>query len=303
MTSVAVAIASMGRPSLAQTLRSIAGQRLSPHVRLDVVVGDDGPAGAVQAIADDAPMPVRVVPAGRRNIAATRNATLDGAHGADWIAFIDDDEEAEPDWIAELLATAERYGADAVFGPIRPIYADDAPAWARRAGLYGKRPGDDGAVLKTGATGNALVRAAALDALRFREEFGQTGGEDTDLFARLANTGARLVASELGAVSERVPTERLRLAHLATRYTRGGHSYARIALEGRGLATRSRFLASAALKVAITSGGAVLLVPLAPHRAARLALRAWANRGKVLYALGRPAPSPYALPTAASAPA
>lgn len=303
MTSVTVAIASMGRPSLAQTLGSIAGQRLPPHVQLEVVVGDDGPAGAVQAIADGAPMPVRVVPAGGRNIAATRNATLDGARGADWIAFIDDDEEAEPDWIAELLATAKRHGADAVFGPIRPIYADDAPAWARRAGLYGKRPGDDGAVLYTGATGNALVCAAALGTLRFREEFGRTGGEDTDLFARLAGSGARLVASERGAVSERVPRERLGLSHLASRYTRGGHSYARIMLEGRGLMTRGRFLTSAALKAAITGAGAALLVPIAPHRAVRLALRAWANRGKVLYALGRPAPSPYALPTAASAPA
>ena len=290
---VAVAIASVGRPSLATTLDTIAAQRLPDDVALDVIVADDGPPGAVEAIARAAPLPVRVVRAGGRNIALTRNASLDAVRDAEWIAFIDDDQEAEPDWIAALLATATRHGADAAFGPVEPLYEPDAPRWAVRARLYARHHGADGTEVATGNTGNALVRAAALGATRFDPAFGRTGGEDTDLFARLARGGARMVASERGTVRERVATERLDLDHLAVRYARGGHSYARIALEGSGAFRRVAFYGGAIAKGLVAGLGAALLTPVAPHRAAALALRCWANRGKLLYGLGRAAPSPY----------
>ena len=291
---IAVAIASVGRPTLAATLATLAAQRLPDGAALDVIVADDGPPGAVEAITRAAPLPVRVVPAGARNIALTRNASLAAARDAEWIAFIDDDEEADPDWLADLLATASRHGADVVFGPVEPIYPPDAPRWAVRAGLYTRRHGSDGRAVATGNTGNALVRASALGEMRFDPRYGRTGGEDTDLFARLGRTGARMVAAERGAVRERVPPELLRLDHLAVRYTRGGHSYARIALERRGAFGRVAFYAAAASKSLVAGLGAAMLAPIAPHRAIGLALRHWGNRGKLLYGLGRPAPSPYA---------
>ena len=297
---VAITIASVGRPSLAVTLASLAAQRLPEGAALDVVLADDGPPGRVAAIAGAAPVPVRVVQAGGRNIALARNASLDAAVGADWIAFIDDDEVADPDWIADLLATAARHRADAVFGPVEPIYAPDAPGWATRARLYAKCPGTDGEAVATGTTANVLIRVDALGAMRFDPAFGRTGGEDTDLFARLARSGARMVASERGTVREHVVPERLRLAHLAVRYARGGHSYARIALAGRGPAGRLGFYAGAALKGLSTGLAALVLAPVVPHRAIGLALRHWGNRGKLLYGMGRPSPSPYAPSPAAN---
>jgi glycosyltransferase involved in cell wall biosynthesis len=37
----------------------------------------------------------------------------------DLIAFLDDDEEASPGWLAALIETQRRYDADVVFGPVR----------------------------------------------------------------------------------------------------------------------------------------------------------------------------------------
>ncbi|RIJ43461.1 glycosyltransferase, partial [Maribellus luteus] len=49
-------------------------------------------------------------------VANARNAALAVAKGA-MIAFLDDDEEAPPGWLAALIAAQARLGADAVFGP------------------------------------------------------------------------------------------------------------------------------------------------------------------------------------------
>ncbi len=293
--TVTVAIASMGRPSLAATLDSIAEQRLAPDVRLDVVVADDSSDGAVARLLAErrnAALSVAVVSVGARNIATARNAALGGASG-EFVAFIDDDETADPDWIASLLAVASRHEADAVFGPVRAIYPADAPAWMARTGVFSKTPGADGERLRTGATSNALVRRSAVAGLRFREAFGRTGGEDTDFFRRLHRQGAVLVASAKGAVSETVPPERLRVGHLRRRYTRGGHTFAVIMLEGRPAREKAAFYAASAAKLLLGGVAALAFYPVRRDLALSSALKAWLNLGKLLHAAGRPPPQLY----------
>ena len=292
--SVTVAIASMGRDTLARTLHSIAAQTLATPIELDVVVADDSRDGAAAALVErEAPaVAVRIVPVGAGNIATARNAALAEA-GGDWIAFIDDDEWAEPTWIADLLAVAREHGADAVIGPVEAHYPNGTPDWMGRVGVFRKRPGPDGHPLDTGATSNALVRRAALGQLRFREEFGRTGGEDTDLFKRLHVAGRRIVAASRGLVSEHVPPERLTRGHLKRRYSRGGHTFARIMLEGHGPAAKASFYAQSLVKWVVATLASMVLRPFHPERSLSLALRSWLNGGKLLHALGRPAPRLY----------
>ncbi|WP_152045241.1 glycosyltransferase family 2 protein [Aureimonas psammosilenae] len=293
--TVTVAIASAGRPSLAATLQSIAAQHLPDGVKLDVVIADDSLDKAVAPIVEaraDAALRVAVVPVGARNIAIARNAALTQASG-EFVAFIDDDEIADPDWIAGLLDAAMRHEADAVFGPVRAIYPVDAPSWIAKVGVFRKTPGTDGQRVETGATSNALFRRGAAPDLLFREEFGRTGGEDTDFFRRLHRRGKVLVASEKGAVSENVPPERLRVGHLRRRYTRGGHTFAAIMLEGRPAGGRAAFYASSAAKLAVSGTAALALAPFRRDLALSSALKAWLNLGKLLHAAGRSPPQLY----------
>lgn len=300
---VSVLIASMGRPSLAGTLRSVLAQDLPEGATLDIVVADDSGEGDARRIADAVSAerpgaPIRTVAAGGANIALARNATLEAARG-DFVAFLDDDERADPDWLAGLLSTQRETGADAVFGPVRTVYAEGVPSWARRAGLYRKSFGAHGAALDTGSTCNALVRRGAIGALRFDPALGRTGGEDTDLFGRLRRAGGRLVASARGAVEEDVPAERVSVRVLRRRAIRAGHSTARLLLGTAGepgAATAGGRLAHAAASLAKSILAYALSAAAWPFRrdiAIRFALKAWLNRGKVAHALRREAPRIY----------
>ena len=185
-----------------------------------------------------------------------------------------------------------------MIGPVEALYPEGTPDWMGRVrlgqvGIFQKRPGADGTKLNTGATSNAIVRRVSIGDLRFREEFGRTGGEDTDFFRRFHERGGRIVAASRGTVSEHVPPERLTRSHLVRRFGRGGHTFARIELEERGLASRSAFHARSALKWFAANILALAYRPLDPAKSLSYALRAALNGGKLRYALGRPAPRLY----------
>ena len=81
----------------------------------EYIIVDNGSTDRSGAIADEyaAKDPrVRVIHRARGNIGAGRNTGLDAAKG-EYIAFIDDDDWAEPDWLEFLLSLLTEYGADA----------------------------------------------------------------------------------------------------------------------------------------------------------------------------------------------
>lgn len=93
---------------------------------------DDTPA-ALRALAAAAPPDIAFQTlrhAENRGIGAARNTGIAAARG-DWIAFLDDDCEAAPEWLAELMRTAQRHDDAAVVGGGIDEPAD--PTWAQRA--------------------------------------------------------------------------------------------------------------------------------------------------------------------------
>lgn len=290
MHSVTVCIASLGRTSLLATLKSIQ-KTVRQDIKLDIIIADDSGNNAVTGLIgnEEWQIPINVVAAGGRNVAIARNVCLAHA-GGDYLAFVDDDEIAKPDWLEKLLATALEFRADAVFGPVDAVFPDDTPDWMRKAGPFIKRPGARGQPVQTGATCNALVRRAFVrqHALTFREEFGRTGGEDTDFFARMCAAGGRLVATDDAFLWESVPAERLRLSDLRRRYTRGGQTYARISLERATTARRGAFYASAAIRLIVSAAVVLVTVAVKKDTAMRYALRVWLNIGKLRHMLKLP---------------
>ena len=63
------------------------------------------------------PFPSHYISEPRPGVANARNAGVAAARGR-WVAFLDDDEEADPLWLASLTRVRARAAADAVFGPI-----------------------------------------------------------------------------------------------------------------------------------------------------------------------------------------
>lgn len=169
---------------------------------------------------------VRYVCETRKNIAGARNAALRNAEG-EYIAFIDDDEFPQNNWLKDMLETCGRENAQGVLGPVLPHYDEASPRWLKKSGLCDRRRFLSGTILKNTTvmrTGNVLFRRELFchHGMSFDEKFGLTGGEDSDFFRRALGKGFTFVWCDEAGVYEHVPPERsTRGYHLKRALLRG----------------------------------------------------------------------------------
>jgi succinoglycan biosynthesis protein ExoM len=218
-TRVAVGVCTAHRPELlGRCLAALAAQAVPRTCEITAIVVDNEPKpsnrATVEAYAAACTFPIRYLHEPRRGIPHARNAVLDACEGRfDWIAFTDDDCVPAPDWIAALLAAAEWYRADVVYGRREWQTPEQASFWyAPQAKGF-----SEGERLQHAGTHNVLMAGtlAALhhnERLRFDERLAH--GEDTDFFYRAATRhGARIVYSDNPVVYESVPRHRATLRY------------------------------------------------------------------------------------------
>ncbi len=291
-TLISIGICTFRRPGLARTLASIADQSLPEDVSVEVVVVDNDQAGSAKPIVAEFAARFsftavyEIEP--RRGLSSARNHVLSSARGA-WIALIDDDEIAEPDWLTQLFHCARRFDAQAVVGRVRPKYEAerDAP-WIAGSGAFdlqlpetGTRIGADDAL-----SGNALLNGDFLRAhsLGFNEAFNRTGGEDTDFFSRLIAQGGTVVSSREAVVHEIIGRDRMTPEYLIQRALRTGEIYARVA--GRTGLARIWEPARAALYVCAAAALLALHLPFGRRSYYRYRLALARNVGKLRFYFG-----------------
>ncbi|HEY1752895.1 MAG TPA: glycosyltransferase [Caulobacteraceae bacterium] len=222
---VSIAIPTQRRPDgLARAARSVFRQAGVATERLELVIVDNDAAPSAEPVAcrlaDEAPFPVRYVHEPAAGVANARNAALAAAKG-ELIAFLDDDEEAEQGWLAALIETQGRCGADVVFGPVRAR----APARVQSHRLYlesffsREGPAEAGVIGHYYGCGDSLVRRAALPhpTQPFSAHRNETGGEDDELFHVMQRAGARFAWSPDALVYEHPAPERLTLRYALAR--------------------------------------------------------------------------------------
>jgi glycosyltransferase involved in cell wall biosynthesis len=202
---------------LRRALASVVGQTTPDGLAVEIVVVDnsqDGNAAAVVQEFEPSRLALRYVPEPEAGVANARNAGVRAALG-DWIAFLDDDEEAVPGWIAGHWRTIETTNADAVFGPVvaKAESSDDPDGlqhfFARHISL---EPGADLApwAARLGTNNSVFSKARCLSgSLPFDPSLNGCGGEDSLLIKRLVLAGARLRWSPDAGVTEWVPPRRL----------------------------------------------------------------------------------------------
>ncbi len=227
MTDIAVSIVipTQRRPEpLARAIRSCFAQTGVAPAALELIVVDNDAApsarAAVEALEAEAPFPVRYVHEPRPGVANARNAGVAEVKGA-LIAFLDDDEEAPPGWLAALIDVQRRFEADLVFGPVRARLPDSVIT--HRAYLehfFSRRdPAQAGLIDHYYGCGDSLVRRAALpDRTRpFSDARNHTGGEDDLLFAEMKARGARIAWAPDAFVWEHPAPERTSLRYAILR--------------------------------------------------------------------------------------
>jgi len=112
---------------LVKALESLSRQRLDKRL-YEVIVVDNNSNDQTKQIVDSFPF-VRYVFEDKLGLSHARNTGIDKARG-DVVAFIDDDAEADPDWVGALLKV---YGTSpdawAVGGRVLPIWGGERPDW------------------------------------------------------------------------------------------------------------------------------------------------------------------------------
>lgn len=229
---ISVCMCTYKRDSLDKTLNSLCVQRLPDDCSLEIIIVDNDTEESGRAISESyknkqTSVAISYFVNGERNLSAVRNTSIEKASG-EFLAFIDDDEWAEPDWIASLYNALQQYSADAVFGTVTVIYPDSTPDWISNGDMFGKDSHKTGAILSKGATSNAMLKAHWVnqpDGFRFDPVFGKSGGEDTDFFHRIFKAGATLVFDNTAIVSETVEAHRLNFEYLKKQNIRIGQTH------------------------------------------------------------------------------
>jgi succinoglycan biosynthesis protein ExoM len=221
------------RRELEDTLVSIGALDVPPDTAIRIIVADNDAEPTardlVYALAAKLPFDVVYVHCPASNISIARNACLESASG-DVIAFIDDDSTACPQWLTALTATMTATGADAVLGPVEAVYPANAPGWMRRGDFHSTRPVFVEGEIRTGYSGNVMLRRSSpwLLRRRFSLALGRTGGEDTEYFTQLYRAGGHIVFAPQAVVCEPVPEGRARFSWLAQRRFRSGQTHGRL---------------------------------------------------------------------------
>jgi glycosyltransferase involved in cell wall biosynthesis len=232
-----VCIGTYLRPrGLRVVLEAIAAQRYAqvaaPDVAIVVIDNDAEGSGreVVAELVERTQLAVTYEVEPGRGISIVRNRAVAATRPtASFIAFLDDDEEPEADWLEQLIIVQRAYDADAVAGPVLPRHEQPLPAWMERGRFHERAQYATGARLPYVGTGNVLVRSAWLrrDAAPFDPRLALSGGEDTLFFLRLTRAGGSIVWSADAVVHETVPPSRAQLGWILRRAYRGGNSFAR----------------------------------------------------------------------------
>jgi cellulose synthase/poly-beta-1,6-N-acetylglucosamine synthase-like glycosyltransferase len=291
--SVSLAIPTQRRPEgLALAARSTFRQVGVDLSKLELVIVDNDQTPSAQPmttrLAAEAPFPVRYVHEPAAGVANARNAAVSAAKG-DLIAFLDDDEEAEPGWLAALIQTQARCDADAVFGPVRAR----APAGIQRHRQYltqffsREGPAESGVIGHYYGCGDSLVRRAALPhpTHPFAAYRNEVGGEDDHLFGVMSRAGARFAWAHEALVYEDPVPERLTLRYtIARAFAYGqGPSYGCATADPPDWLGVARWMAVGLAQVPLFGAVAAFQwITGAPHRAFALD-RMVRGAGKVLF--------------------
>jgi len=216
---VLIALCTRKRQSmLRECLDSIIALPIPVNWQLTLVVVENDTSPHSQAVVDEyahkAPFPVFYRREQRLGIPYARNCAIEEAinQQSDWLLFIDDDETADPQWLAGYAQALASHNADVIQGAV--IYRwPENDRWVRlldRNAANAMRP--EGKRMHTAATNNVLISSRVFSPrgmnLRFDINFQFTGGSDTEFFKRARLRGATIVYSARPVVYETVAPER-----------------------------------------------------------------------------------------------
>jgi len=220
---------------LRKALEGLTSQVGLGRLSYEIIVVDDASTDStstvVKKVAERSRVSIRYVREEGRGIARARNRGLRESFG-NWVAFFDDDQLAEPQWLRELFACAADNGAHCVGGarflrlpeePLRKL----SPQCRLILGEidHGREPIRCSRKTRP-CTGNVLIKRSVFDAVGNFDESMRWGGSDIDFFRRVSMQAFECWYSPRAVVHHITPSYRLTTGYLTWRSLLHGKNFA-----------------------------------------------------------------------------
>jgi glycosyltransferase involved in cell wall biosynthesis len=278
---------------LMRALESLLAQHAG-RVRYEVIVVDNGSTDGTRALVDSfaarGRARVRHVHEPRPGASQARNTGIAAAR-APIVAFLDDDVEADPTWVATIAHTLQTHpDIDCVGGSIAPRWSTAPPRWLSSS-FWGAvalqdGKGDSPYIDRENAssclmTANFACRRDALDGVGgFSAEY--LRDEDRELQLRLWSAGKRGMYVAAMAATTEVPPERLTKRYHRRFYIQTGASHARMRYLDR-IDARGRLLPGAQTGATFFGTPGFIYRRLLVHAAALVASAVTMDRGRSFF--------------------
>ncbi|UPU37089.1 glycoside hydrolase family 99-like domain-containing protein [Geomonas paludis] len=116
---------------LSESLKALEQQQFEA-LQYEIVVVDNNSSDDTRAVTEQAAasseVAITYVFEGRQGLSFARNAGIENAAG-EVVAFVDDDIDAEPGWLAAIVAAFADSKVACAGGPIRPVWPSERPEW------------------------------------------------------------------------------------------------------------------------------------------------------------------------------
>lgn len=245
--NIAICICTCNRPAALDQLLGalcLAQLNITRVEKVEIIIIDNLPDGRARTVyeryRERLPVAGHFVEEVRRGISFARNRAVAEAftHGASFVAFIDDDDVPQPDWLARLVEKQQETMADIVTGVWRLPSDLKVPTYLSELKLFTERDFDQPTRygLPDCGTCNVLIARSAIELASagdgpFRAQFALTGGGDMDFFIRAHAAGAKVVQAKESVVIKHPGPDRATLGGALRHGLRVGCSRMRLAAE------------------------------------------------------------------------
>ena len=233
---ITVCVCTFKRPRLLRrTLEGIDQLQTGGLFTLSIVVADNDRLESARKVVLEFQRTTRVETVycvePEQNIALARNKAVSCASG-EYIAFIDDDEFPQPDWLSSALKASAEWKCDGVLGLVNPVFDSEPPRWLVKGGFCSRQKYPTGMAMdwRQTCTANTLFKSKILDGIKepFDPKFGN-GGEDQMFFRSMMRLGCQFVWCNESVVFEVVPPERWTRRYLLKRALQRGQNERQVA--------------------------------------------------------------------------
>lgn len=282
-----VGIPTYRRPQqLAAALESLERQIGAPS--FTVCIADNDAEGSAKDCIDKyrATLEIEYINEPAPGVAHVRNAILQRAHDFEYLAFLDDDEVAEDNWLLEMSKAAKSFPGAVITGPVIYEIENGSEHSRLHAISFETKNYTSGKVLATTGTGNTLIPMFKLRSnapgVLFDKRYSVTGGEDTKFFRYLSSMGIQIRWWPEAAVRETVPANRATRRATANRIYRAGYVNSMLRLE-----RQSWILALLGAVMRVVAGLSVMIFGIGRRRRLKGYARFITGKGAVAAVLGK----------------